>query len=220
VGEKKMKTRGINEIKIKLLPEKAKRDYVLRLVSFIIVLTFVIINFLAVYIPYTNLNGKLQNLRSENAAKNLDVLYLQNKYNFFYQDIYNKNDGSIKDVLASNLDFIQIMLMFDNNGTYNTIHDQLTLNELLKPENNLRIKPAHSFVESIYFSEVDLSFTISIQFNDLNDLTSYEKQLQRIKYVSSVEIGNYTITTNYVKTTFKITIDPQNINCPKVGGYN
>lgn len=43
-----------NEVDIKLLPERAKRDYILRMVSIIIVLSFVIINFFTLFIPNLN----------------------------------------------------------------------------------------------------------------------------------------------------------------------
>ncbi|QVK19187.1 hypothetical protein KHQ81_05665 [Mycoplasmatota bacterium] len=220
---KRIRSRGVNEIKVKLLPEKAKRDYLLRLVSSIIVLLFIIINILVVYIPRTNLNIVLNDLRSDNASRNLDVLYLENKYNFFYEDIYNKNDGTIKDIINSKLDFNQIMLMFSDTSTFKDLHDNLTVSESIKPENNVRIKPIHSFIESIEYNEADLSFTIAIQFDNVDDLASYQYQLIRIKYVSNVVVGNYTVipledSRSRVKTTFKISLDTENIHCPKVGG--
>lgn len=222
---KRIRSRGVNEIKVKLLPEKAKRDYVVRLVSSIIVLIFIIINFLVVYIPVTNLNTKLNDLKSQNASKNLDVLYLENKYDFFYQDIYNKNDRTIKDILNSKLDLNQIMLMFSKTATFKDLHDNLTVSEEIQPDNNVRIKPTHSFIESIEFNEADLSFIIAIQFDNVDDLASYQYQLNRIKYVSNVEIGNYTVipledSRSRVKTTFQITLDTESIYCPKVGGSN
>ncbi len=216
---KRIRSRGINEIKVKLLPEKAKRDYVLRLVSFIIILTFIIINLLIVYIPNTNYKSQLNDLKSENASKNLDLLNLQNKYKFFFQNIFNYNDNSIKDISNSTIDLNQIFLIFDNNATYVDVHDNLETNDLIKPENNIHMMPTGSTVLSVAYSEATSTFTFTVKFKTLPNLTLYEQQLQRIKYVTSIEVGTFTIdqTDQSAKTTFKMVIDPTSIYCPKVG---
>ncbi len=215
MGRKRI--RGINEIKIKLLPEKAKRDYLLRLVVFIIVLIFVIINFLLIYLPYMNLNAELNNLKSENAEKFHQEEELRYKLDFFYHDIFHNNDGAVIDLLNSKVDFNQVMLIFDEDATYVDVHDHLSYNDLSKPENNVKIKPLHSFIESLQFSEENYAFTVVIQFDNFDDLTAYQNQVERIKYVSFVEVGNYTIVDDRVKTTIQITIEPDNEYCPKVG---
>ncbi len=223
----KQRGKGINEIKITLLPEKSKRDYILRLVSSIIVLLFVIINLVFVYLPYNSYNSQLNELRSDNAEKKLELQYLQSKYNFIYHDIYNKNDNSIKDILDSSIDFRQIMKMFDGGNavvTYIDLHDNLSATDLMKPENKIDITPLNSEVEYIIYTEADKMFTVSIQFDNMDDLFFYENQIGRIQYLLSLESGaiNPVVVndndTNYRKIYY-IRIDPQNSTCPKVEGY-
>lgn len=221
----KRRKKSINEIKIRLLPEKAKRDYILRLVSSMIVLVFLIINIVFVYLPYNRYNNELNDLRNHNSIIKLELDWQNDKYNYLAHDIFHYEDGTIIDILSSTLNFEKILKPFLDEGkvTYKDIHDNLTIKDQINPEFDKEIRPFGSKVEYIIFSEKELKITVSVEFLNLNGAIYYENMLNNIKYVSYVESSNISpIETDdsiKYKRIFYITIDPQHITCPKVEGY-
>src|SRR5690554_2186226 len=189
----KRRKKGINEIKISLLPEKSKRDYILRLVSSIIVLIFLIINIVFVYLPYNRYNNELNDLRNENSVKELELAWKNDKYTFLKDDIFNYNDETIIDILNSTMNFKKILKPFFDNEekvTYKDIHDNLSINEIINPEYKKEIRPFGSRVEYIIYSEKESKITVSLEFLSLFDATNYESILNKIQYVKNVESGN------------------------------
>jgi hypothetical protein len=224
------KKRGMNELRVNLLPEKAKRDYILRLVSSIIVLLFLIINIVVVYIPYNRYNNLLNDLRFENSLKEKDLQTNKDKYDAFFHDIFNYQDSTIKDIKTSSLDFKQITRLFlDDTVTYLDVHDNLTQAEQLNPDYNMNLKPVNSTVQYIDYNEVKSQFKVSMKFDSMKDLTSYQNNLITIQYIVKVE--NSIITPEVVldeeagksytryKCTFTITINQDHLTIPKVEGY-
>lgn len=227
---RRVKSRGITEISIKLLPEKAKRDYTLRLVSYIIVMIFVIINLIIVYIPRNRYQNELNEIKRQKMEKELEYQSLLHKYNFMYDNIYHKNNNPIFIIMEHQLDFNQILLMFTETATYIDVHDNLGISDIINPINNQRLRPLGSVIDTVYFNEADISFTVVMTFRDLSDITYYESHLTRIKYVKNVSVANYTIVQDndnnkFYKATIKINliVDPNDesyIYLPKVGSYD
>lgn len=226
---RRVKSRGITEISIKLLPEKAKRDYTLRVVSWIIVMIFVIINLIVVYVPLSGYRNELNEIKRQKMEKELEYQRLLHKYNFLYDNIYHKNNTPLFTIMDHQLDFNQILLMFTETAKYIDVHDNLGVSDLINPINNQRLRPVGSVLDTVYFSEADMSFTVTMTFKDLTDITYYESNLSRIKYVSNVSVGNYTLVQDdnnqhSYKTTIKIylIVDPNHESynyIPKVGSY-
>lgn len=223
---KKSKSRTINEVKVKLLPEKARRDYVLRLVSYIIILVFVIMNFLMVYIPRNNITSDINKIKSKIAEVDLKIenaAYLIKTSGF--TAIFRKNNDTVTDLENSTLDLNKIFLLLNDEATFNDVQYLSDL-EQSRPENNLKIKPDHSFVEYVSFNEMDSSITVTIQFDQMPDLFNYQKNLLRVNYVSDVKAPNYTLIPmpngdSRVRTTMLISLDLEKVPMvPKVGEAN
>ncbi|MDF2698520.1 MAG: hypothetical protein K0Q49_76 [Haloplasmataceae bacterium] len=160
------KYRGINEIKIKLLPEKNKRDYILRLVSFIIILVFIITNFFLIFIPGRNLTADINKLSRE-----LNIL--ENEYQNIYDQIF-RIDKELVNIKKNN----EVLVIESKNIDYEQIVSDLT--DLL---------PYHSYIENISYIEASNSYKIYVQFDTLAYLRTYEKDLnniEKIDFVSSV----------------------------------
>ncbi len=223
---KKSKPRAINEVKVKLLPEKAKRDYVLRFVSYIIILVFVILNFLMVYIPRNNLTSDINKVKRRIANIELKIenaAYIIRTSG--YTAIFRNNNDTVNDIENSTLDLNKIFLLLDNNATFNDVQNLSEL-EQANPENFLRIKPEHSFVEYVSFKESDSSITVTIQFDQISDLFIYQGNLLKVNYVSDVKAPNYTLVPmpngdSRVRTTMLISLDIEKAPMvPKVGESN
>lgn len=216
--------KGITEVKIRLLPEKSKRDYILRLVSSIIVLIFLIINIVFVYIPYNRYTNQLNNVRNENSVKESELSWKKDKYDYISHDIYYYNDETITDILNSTLNFEKILKLFNDletNVTYRDIHDNLSFNDILNPEYNQEIRPFGSRVEYIIYSEKKSTITVSLEFLSINDAIYYEDMLKKIQYVIDVESGNISpvLESNKYKRIYTITLDNEHPTCPKVAKY-
>lgn len=216
--------KGITEVKIRLLPEKSKRDYILRLVSSIIVLIFLIINIVFVYIPYNRYTNQLNNVRNENSVKESELSWKKDKYDYISHDIYYYNDETITDILNSTLNFEKILKLFNDletNVTYRDIHDNLSFNDIINPEYNQEIRPFGSRVEYIIYSEKKSTITVSLEFLSINDAIYYEDMLKKIQYVIDVESGNISpvLESNKYKRIYTITLDNEHPTCPKVAKY-
>lgn len=216
--------KGITEVKIRLLPEKSKRDYILRLVSSIIVLIFLIINIVFVYIPYNRYTNQLNNVRNENSVKESELSWKKDKYDYISHDIYYYNDETITDILNSTLNFEKILKLFNDletNVTYRDIHDNLSINDIINPEYNQEIRPFGSRVEYIIYSEKKSTITVSLEFLSINDAIYYEDMLKKIQYVIDVESGNISpvLESNKYKRIYTITLDNEHPTCPKVAKY-
>lgn len=211
--------KGFNEIKIKLLPEKAKRDYILRLVSSIIALIFLIINIVFVYLPYNKLNNELNDLRNSNSVKKLEIDWLNDKLTYISHDIYHYNNETLRDLLSHKIDFLQIFKLFQDGVevvTFNDVHDNLPISDQIKPQNKVDITPVDSIVERIYYNEKDAYFIVSYRFTYLNSIDILKEQIGRIYYVKSVTLGNISESNKTYSVNFTIYIDPTHDTCPKV----
>lgn len=215
--------KGINEVKIKLLPEKSKRDYILRLVSSIIVLIFLIINIVFVYLPYNRYNNQLNDLQNDNSLKESELTWKKEKYDFLNHDIFHYNDQTITDILNSSLNFEKILKLFYDldEVTYRDLHDNLSINEIIDPEYNKEIRPFDSRVEYIIYSEKNSSIIASLEFKSIKDAIYYEKMLEKIQYVKRVECGNITpiLDSDKYKRIYTIILDTEHPTCPKVAKY-
>lgn len=73
-----------NEVIINLLPERAKRDYILRLGAVLIVLIFLIVNFFTLLIPHINRLNQMNDLKREYTFVKSKYDHLQDFFNYFF----------------------------------------------------------------------------------------------------------------------------------------
>lgn len=79
-----------NEVIINLLPERAKRDYILRLGAVLIVLIFLIVNFFTLLIPHINRLNQMNDLKREYTFVKSKYDHLQDFFNdFFHPNLYD-----------------------------------------------------------------------------------------------------------------------------------
>lgn len=196
-----------NEVVINLLPEKAKRDYILRLVSFIIVLIFVIINFFTLFIPNMNRLNRMNELKRVYVKLEAEFNNLQSYFNEFYHNkLYdvskNADRQKIEDSqldLESTIDDIkEILSMFDDS-------------EFI-------------YLESVNYNSEDNTLFIQVQFYDSNHIvneygTDFITKLSNLKYVSDIDFERELLLPEFgeprAQVRVTITLDPESM--PKVG---
>lgn len=193
----KRKYKGYNELQVKLLPEKAKRDYLLRLISSIIIMIFVIINFFLVYLPRTHYQSQINDINRAIYFLESNYRSLYDKITFIDRDIYDvKGNNEVKKIEAKEIHLTKILFEFDN------------------------IKPNHSFIENVTYDESSYKIVLSAQFDTLFDLSQYQDDLLEINYVVEVNVGNSTPSpmpdgaTRFI-TSYVIILNIE--NAPKVG---
>jgi hypothetical protein len=196
----------INEVTIKLLPEKEKRDYILRMVSFIIVMIFIIINFFLIFLPRIELQNKVDSIKRNNYA--LESSY----YNLLeqYYDVDITVDGKKLFDISKNNDAVKVEY-----GQLDLFVVTEDLQEALNPY-------PFSYIENIRYTSSNNTIVVNMQFILPEYLNEYHKKITEIPYFTSVQlVSQSAVKTNEgldrQKANFVITLDPQAEDSPKVG---
>lgn len=166
---KRNKKRDIYEVSIKLLPEKAKRDYLLRMVSFIIILIFIIINFLIVFLPRISLLAEVNNLTRGIYKLESEYRNLQENESMIDKKLYNigKNNDVLK-IESNMIDYLAIMnKITDENKHY-----------------------YESYIENVKYKSDKNNYTIevSVLFVNIDDPYTFHSNIKQDSYFSTVEM--------------------------------
>ncbi|ERJ13797.1 hypothetical protein [Haloplasma contractile] len=190
------------DIDVKLLPEKEKRDYVLRLVSFTLVLIFVIINFFIVYLPRLDLLEEVHSKKGALYRVETKRTHREDLLSDYDQSLYNiKSNKEVSQIENNNLDFVTII-------------------EEIK---YLFSDPNHTFIENVKYKDADHSLILTIQFETTEKLAQFQYNAILIEYITNIDrvgpITDIEAHPNSIprqKTTFQLFIDID--NAPKAGG--
>jgi hypothetical protein len=202
---KKFSTKtNISEVNIRLLPEKAKRDFMLRLVALIIVLMFVVINFFVIFLPRINLLSDANHIKR-------GIYRIEERYNNL-QRIFQDINRELYDIPKNN-DVTKI-----KNGTLDIIQMQDIIYDL-QGDSQL----FDNYIENIRYNDQTKQFTISIQFYTADDVFIYKALLENEVYFSEVKLDSRTNVPQKdglprVRAIFQIVVDPT--QAPKVGDWN
>lgn len=164
-----------NEVVINLLPEKAKRDYILRLVSFMIVLSFVIINFFTLFIPNLNRLNKMNDLKRVYAKLEAKYGNLQDIFQeFYHSELYNpEKNNDRRQIEDYQLDLEMVI------NDINEIISSFDYSEFI-------------FLETVNYNSELKELFIQVQFYDQNHIvsgqnTDFIELLNRIDYILEVD---------------------------------
>jgi hypothetical protein len=197
----------INEVTIKLLPEKEKRDYILRMVSFIIVMIFIIINFFLIFLPRLELQNKVDSVKRNNYS--LESSY----YNLLeqYYDVDITVDGKKLFDVSKNNDAVKL--------EYNQVDVFEVTEDLLE---QLEGYP-FSYIENVRYTSSNNTLVVNMQFILPEYLNEYHQKIEAIPYLTSVQlVSQSAVKTNEgldrQKANFVLTLNPESEDFPKVGG--
>lgn len=159
-----------NEVVINLLPEKAKRDYILRMVASIIVMIFLIINFFTIFLPRINRVSQINHLKRQNHSI---ISRYDNMYAIFGQIPIQNYD------IQKNNDYLTI------------VDDELYLKAVVDDIKALIKTFEYSYLEIITYNTVSDQLILNIQFIDRNHVDEFIKEAELITYIDLVEIKSH-----------------------------
>lgn len=172
------KSNQINEVTIRLLPEKEKRDYFLRLVAFLIFLFFVILNFFITFLPRLNLMSDLNKI-------NRDNYNLESKYYNLYEQFKNIDIEVVIDGKKQKLYDVA-----KNNDAVKIAYGQLDLIEVVADLHSELSKNLNQYLEQVRFDAATNQITITVLFSTYNDVVAYSNKVKAIEYVKTITLIN------------------------------
>ena len=196
------------EANINLLPEKEKRDYILRMVSFIIVLFFIILNFFLIFFPRLTLQNDINNLKRDNYSLNM-----------MYNDLYDEFGQLDVTIMIDNKP-VKLFDISKNSDAVKLESGQLNLIPIIDDIKEKQNSIDFSYIEKIKYTSESNSITLNMQFISMRDVNSFEAALLEVPYVWNVDRPVQVETpvnegTERHVVTFVITFD--NDLSPKVG---
>lgn len=204
---KKINTK-INEVTIKLLPEKEKRDYILRMIAFIIVMFFIILNFFITFMPRINLISEVNKINRGN-------YYLDSKY---YDLLEKFNNVDIEVVINGKKQ--KLYDVDKNKDAIKMAYGQLDLIEVVKNLSTKLSPSLNQYLENIRYDASTNQVTITLLFSTYNDVVLYSHKLNELTYFKDIKLLSSTSVptnegVNRERAIFTITLD--NNLAPKVG---
>lgn len=173
-----------NEVIINLLPERAKRDYILRLGAVLIVLIFLIVNFFTLLIPHINRLNQMNDLKREYTFVKSKYDHLQDFFNyFFHPNLYDleKNrdfqtiEGTKFDLSKVVADIKQLLVSYEE--------DKFPYSEFTALE---RVSYDHDEKLSL---EIQALFLTKDQIIGQSD-DAFIKKLQQLDYVAEIRFDH------------------------------
>lgn len=172
-----------NEVIINLLPERAKRDYILRLGAVLIVLIFLIVNFFTLLIPHINRLNQMNDLKREYTFVKSKYDHLQDFFNyFFHPNLYD---------LEKNRDFQTIEgTKFDLSKVVADIKQLLVSYEEDKfPYSEFTALERVSYDHEKLSLEIQALFLTKDQIIGQSD-DAFIKKLQQLDYVAEIRFDH------------------------------
>lgn len=172
-----------NEVIINLLPERAKRDYILRLGAVLIVLIFLIVNFFTLLIPHINRLNQMNDLKREYTFVKSKYDHLQDFFNdFFHPNLYDveKNrdfqtiEGTKFDLSKVVADIKQLLVSYEE--------DKFPYSEFTALE---RVSYDHETLSL----EIQALFLTKDQIIGQSD-DAFIKKLQQLDYVAEIRFDH------------------------------
>lgn len=172
-----------NEVIINLLPERAKRDYILRLGAVLIVLIFLIVNFFTLLIPHINRLNQMNDLKREYTFVKSKYDHLQDFFNyFFHPNLYDleKNrdfqtiEGTKFDLSKVVADIKQLLVSYEE--------DKFPYSEFTALE---RVRYDHETLSL----EIQALFLTKDQIIGQSD-DAFIKKLQQLDYVAEIRFDH------------------------------
>lgn len=202
-----------NEVIINLLPERAKRDYILRLGAVLIVLIFLIVNFFTLLIPHINRLNQMNDLKREYTFVKSKYDHLQDFFNdFFHPNLYDleKNrdfqtiEGTKFDLSKVVADIKQLLVSYEE--------DKFPYSEFTALE---RVSYDHDEKLSL---EIQALFLTKDQIIGQSD-DAFIKKLQQLDYVAEIQwdIREIPVPNSEPRFRVRVTIILDVKRMPKAG---
>lgn len=202
-----------NEVIINLLPERAKRDYILRLGAVLIVLIFLIVNFFTLLIPHINRLNQMNDLKREYTFVKSKYDHLQDFFNdFFHPNLYDleKNrdfqtiEGTKFDLSKVVADIKQLLVSYEE--------DKFPYSEFTALE---RVSYDHDEKLSL---EIQALFLTKDQIIGQSD-DAFIKKLQQLDYVAEIQwdIREIRVSNSEPRFRVRVTIILDVKRMPKAG---
>lgn len=199
-----------NEVIINLLPERAKRDYILRLGAVLIVLIFLIVNFFTLLIPHINRLNQMNDLKREYTFVKSKYDHLQDFFNdFFHPNLYD---------LEKNRDFQTIEgTKFDLSKVVADIKQLLVSYEEDKfPYSEFTALERVSYDHEKLSLEIQALFLTKDQIIGPSD-DAFIKKLQQLDYVAEIRFDIREIQNSEPRFRVRVTIILDVKRMPKAG---
>lgn len=201
-----------NEVIINLLPERAKRDYILRLGAVLIVLIFLIVNFFTLLIPHINRLNQMNDLKREYTFVKSKYDHLQDFFNdFFHPNLYD---------LEKNRDFQTIEgTKFDLSKVVADIKQLLVSYEEDKfPYSEFTALERVSYDHEKLSLEIQALFLTKDQIIGPSD-DAFIKKLQQLDYVAEIQwdIREIPVPNSEPRFRVRVTIILDVKRMPKAG---
>lgn len=201
-----------NEVIINLLPERAKRDYILRLGAVLIVLIFLIVNFFTLLIPHINRLNQMNDLKREYTFVKSKYDHLQDFFNdFFHPNLYD---------LEKNRDFQTIEgTKFDLSKVVADIKQLLVSYEEDKfPYSEFTALERVSYDHEKLSLEIQALFLTKDQIIGQSD-DAFIKKLQQLDYVAEIQwdIREIPVPNSEPRFRVRVTIILDVKRMPKAG---
>lgn len=196
-----------NEVIINLLPERAKRDYILRLGAVLIVLIFLIVNFFTLLIPHINRLNQMNDLKREYTFVKSKYDHLQDFFNdFFHPNLYD---------LEKNRDFQTIEgTKFDLSKVVADIKQLLVSYEEDKfPYSEFTALERVSYDHEKLSLEIQALFLTKDQIIGPSD-DAFIKKLQQLDYVAEIR---FAVQNSEPRFRVRVTIILDVKRMPKAG---
>lgn len=196
-----------NEVIINLLPERAKRDYILRLGAVLIVLIFLIVNFFTLLIPHINRLNQMNDLKREYTFVKSKYDHLQDFFNdFFHPNLYD---------LEKNRDFQTIEgTKFDLSKVVADIKQLLVSYEEDKfPYSEFTALERVSYDHETLSLEIQALFLTKDQIIGPSD-DAFIKKLQQLDYVAEIQ---FAVQNSEPRFRVRVTIILDVKRMPKAG---
>lgn len=196
-----------NEVIINLLPERAKRDYILRLGAVLIVLIFLIVNFFTLLIPHINRLNQMNDLKREYTFVKSKYDHLQDFFNyFFHPNLYDleKNrdfqtiEGTKFDLSKVVADIKQLLVSYEE--------DKFPYSEFTALE---RVRYDHETLSL----EIQALFLTKDQIIGQSD-DAFIKKLQQLDYVAEIR---FAVQNSEPRFRVRVTIILDVKRMPKAG---
>lgn len=188
-----------NEVIINLLPERAKRDYILRLGAVLIVLIFLIVNFFTLLIPHINRLNQMNDLKREYTFVKSKYDHLQDFFNyFFHPNLYD---------LEKNRDFQTIEgTKFDLSKVVADIKQLLVSYEEDKfPYSEFTALERVSYDHEKLSLEIQALFLTKDQIIGQSD-DAFIKKLQQLDYVAEIRFDILEIPVQNSEPRFRVRV--------------
>lgn len=188
-----------NEVIINLLPERAKRDYILRLGAVLIVLIFLIVNFFTLLIPHINRLNQMNDLKREYTFVKSKYDHLQDFFNyFFHPNLYDleKNrdfqtiEGTKFDLSKVVADIKQLLVSYEE--------DKFPYSEFTALE---RVRYNHETLSL----EIQALFLTKDQIIGQSD-DAFIKKLQQLDYVAEIRFDILEIPVPNSEPRFRVRV--------------